>query len=124
VACALVAAALACGHRRSDAAGSCVGTEVTGLTGCYDDWNGPCFVATVRFSNPTSRPITVEGYRIAWPEVTLPPGTPVVGKSVPDVRFRLDPGAVESRSIRVGYGGVEPTLLKKETARVDILDWH
>jgi|HubBroStandDraft_2_1064218.scaffolds.fasta_scaffold571154_1 hypothetical protein len=122
---AIVAAAVACGHRGvRGAAGAGVGTEVTDLTGCYDDSNGPCVVVTVRFSNPTSQAVTVEGYRVAWPDVTVSPGAPGVGKSAPDVHFRLDPGAVESRTLRVGYGGVDRALLKKENARVDILDWR
>jgi hypothetical protein len=121
----LAAALIACGIRsRRDAGAALVRTEVTEMTGCYDDTNGPCVRVTLEFSNHTAQPITVDGYRIAWPNVPYASGFPEVGKSVPDVRFRLEPGAVESRSVRVPYLGIDLRPLKKEDARIEILDWH
>jgi hypothetical protein len=122
---ALVAATIACGHHGPrDAAATWIGAEVTDVTGCYDDSIGPCVRVTILFSNGTPQPVTVDGYRITWPGVPVAPGMAEVGKSVPDVRFRLAPGAVESRSVRLAYLGPDMTPLRRQDARIEILAWH
>jgi hypothetical protein len=122
---AMVLATIACGrHGGRDAGAAGIRAEVTDVTGCYDDFNGPCVRVTIQFSSSMTQPVTVDGYRITWPDVPVAPGLAAVGKSVPDVSFHLDPGGMQSRSVRLPYLGPDMTPLKKENARVEILDWH
>jgi hypothetical protein len=95
------------------------------MTTGYDDWNGPYLRVTVRFSNDSARQVTVNRYRVTWPDIVRSaPDVPVVGTEVTDVHFRIEPGAVESRTARIPYGGFDPSLLAKEGARVEVLDWQ
>jgi hypothetical protein len=89
------------------------------MTGCYDDENGPCVKVTIQFANHTSQPITVDGYRITWPGLPIAPGLPDVGKNAPEVHFRLEPGAVQSRSIRVQYLAPDMNALHKRRSNRD-----
>jgi hypothetical protein len=105
---ALVAGAIAC---RSGVART--SSDVTGVVKGFAPsvTSSISYGLVLEFSNHTTRPITIYGYKVVWLRGE---------KMVSGVDVRVEAGATRTRTVDVGY--VEN--LKIADTRVEIMDWR